>query len=64
MNAFGGPILDQNQLRSGLVDKRIAMGRFSNNHEFPPEGDGILKFKGNAPVPAWFDWRWKAAIED
>ena len=43
---------------------RIAMGRYSNNHEFPDEGDGYLKVPGQAPVPAWFGWRWKAALEN
>ena len=41
---------------------RIAMGRLSNNHKFPDDGDGFLKIPGQAPVPAWFGWRWKAAI--
>ena len=43
---------------------RIAMGRYSNNHEFPDEGDGYLKIPGQAPVPAWFGWRWKASLEN
>ena len=30
-----------------LLRIRIAMARFSDNHEFPPEGDGILKLKGH-----------------
>jgi hypothetical protein len=41
---------------------RIAMGRFSNNHEFPDEGDGIVFVKGKAPNPGWFGWRWREAI--
>ena len=35
---------------------RIAMGRYSNNKKFPDEGDGYLKIRGQAPVPAWFGW--------
>ncbi|CAM2068602.1 hypothetical protein SCOR_24745 [Sulfidibacter corallicola] len=43
---------------------RIALGRFSNNHNFPDEGDGIVTLKGQAPTPGWFGWRWKAALHE
>ncbi|CAM2009156.1 hypothetical protein [Acanthopleuribacter pedis] len=43
---------------------RIAMGRFSNNHRFPDEGDGFVTLRGQPPIPGWFGWRWKAAIHD
>ena len=43
---------------------RISLGRFSNNHQFPDEGDGMVKIKGQAPIPGWFGWRWKAAVWD
>ncbi len=42
---------------------RITMGRFSNNHDFPDQGDGIVTLPGQAPVPGWFGWRWKAALK-
>ncbi len=41
---------------------RIAMGRFSNNHDFPDEGDGMVIIRGQAPTPGWFGWRWKAPL--
>jgi hypothetical protein len=41
---------------------RIAMGRFSNIHAFPDEGDGMVSIKGQAPTPGWFGWRWKAVV--
>ena len=41
---------------------RIAMGRLSNNHEFPDEGDGYVKIPGQAHTPAWFGWRWKLVL--
>lgn len=41
---------------------RIAMGRFSNNHGFPDEGDGIVFPVGRQPTPGWFGWRWRKAI--
>lgn len=41
---------------------RIAMGRFSNAHNFPDEGDGFITLRGQQPTPAWFGWRWMAAI--
>jgi len=38
---------------------RITMGRFGKNHNFPMEGDGMIKRKGQAPTPAWLGRRWK-----
>lgn len=43
---------------------RIALGRFSNNHEFPDQGDGMVTIRGQAPTPGWFGWRWKAALHE
>jgi len=40
---------------------RIAMGRFSNNHHFPSEGDGHIKLEGQPYIPGWFGWRWQQA---
>jgi len=42
---------------------RITMGRFSNNHGFPDQGDGMVTMPGQAPVPGWFGWRWKSALK-
>lgn len=39
---------------------RITMGRYGKNHDFPPEGDGMIRRPGQAPTPAWRGWRWKA----
>jgi hypothetical protein len=38
------------------------MGRFSNNRDFPDEGDGMVTIRGQAPTPAWYGWRWLAAL--
>ena len=38
---------------------RITLGRLSNSHHFPDEGDGQVKKKGQRPTPGWFGWRWK-----
>jgi hypothetical protein len=43
---------------------RIALGRFSNNHNFPDQGDGMVTIRGQAPTPGWFGWRWKAALNE
>ena len=56
----GGP--DQKRLYKQRI--RIALGRFSNNHNFPDEGDGMVTVRGQAPTPGWFGWRWKAAISE
>ena len=42
---------------------RITLGRFSNNHGFPDEGDGMVTVKGQAPTPGWFGWRWKGSLK-
>lgn len=39
---------------------RIAMGRYSNNHGFPDDGDGTVTVRGQPPTPGWYGWRWKA----
>jgi len=36
---------------------RIAMGRLTNNHFFPDEGDGMATIPGQSPTPGWFGWR-------
>ena len=43
---------------------RVAMGRYSNNHLFPDEGDGMVTLRGQSPTPGWFGWRWKAEINE
>ena len=43
---------------------RIALGRFSNNHGFPDEGDGSVTIKGQSPTPGWFGWRWQEVIKN
>ena len=40
---------------------RIAVARFAKNRGFGDE-DGFVTIKGQKPAPAWFGWRWKAAI--
>lgn len=40
---------------------RIAMGNFSNQHEFPDQGDDMVIIRGQAPKPGWYGWRWKNA---
>ena len=54
---------DPDQIRLEKQRIRISMGRFSNNHDFPDEGDGMVTIKGQAPTPGWFGWRWKAALK-
>lgn len=43
---------------------RITLGRYSNNHKFPDEGDGMVIIRGQAPTPGWFGWRWKRALRN
>lgn len=54
----------QEQRRLEKQRIRISLGRFSNNHDFPDEGDGMVTIRGQAPTPGWFGWRWQAALTD
>ena len=47
------------QHRLNKLRMRVALNRRVAYHLFPPEGDGQLRLKGNAPICAWFGWRWK-----
>jgi len=40
---------------------RIAMGNFSNQHDFPDQGDDMVYIRGQSPKPGWYGWRWKNA---
>lgn len=41
---------------------RHTLARFSVNHNFPIEGDGLVFIKGQAPTRGWKGKRWKAAL--
>ena len=43
---------------------RIAMIRFTSLKSFRKDSDGMLGIEGQAPTPAWFGWRWIAALDD
>ncbi len=43
---------------------RIAMGRFSQNHGFPKEGDGQVFLSGQPPMRGWFGWRFQEALDE
>ncbi|MBO1322487.1 hypothetical protein [Acanthopleuribacter pedis] len=53
---------DEEEARLIYQRIRIAMGRLSNNHRFPDEGDGFVTLQGQPPVPGWFGWRWMGAV--
>ena len=42
---------------------RIALGRFSNNHGFPDNGDGLVTLFGQCPTVGWYGRRWKACAQ-
>ena len=42
---------------------RHTMARFTQNHNFPKEGDGLVFIKGQAAVPGWKGKRWKDALQ-
>lgn len=43
---------------------RHTLARFSTNHQFPNEGDGMVFLKGQAPTRGWTGKRWKAALPE
>ena len=59
---FIAPDLDEDALRLAKHRIRMSLGRFSNNHDFPDEGDGMVTLNGQAPTPAWFGWRWQEPV--
>ena len=42
---------------------RHTLARFSQNHQFPPEGDGLVYLTGQAPIRGWYGKRWKCALD-
>jgi len=42
---------------------RISLGRLSNNHGFPDEGDGLVTLFGQSPTAGWYGWRWKGCAQ-
>lgn len=56
------PANTEEQKRLSYRRVRIAMGRYSNNHRFPDEGDGSIILNGQSPTPAWFGWRWQKSM--
>ena len=52
---------DPEQTRLARLRIRVAMGRLSNNHEFPDDGDGLVTLPGQSPVAGWHGRRWKTA---
>ena len=42
---------------------RITLSRYSQNHQFPKAGDGLVTIKGQAPTPGWWGHRWKDELE-
>ena len=61
-NGFLEQGLSTEKIRLAKQRIRIALGRFSNNHQFPDEGDGMVTIKGQSPTPGWFGRRWKAEV--
>ncbi len=49
-------------MRMEMQRMRVTLGRFSNNHAFPDQGDGMVKLPGQGLVPGWCGWRWKEAM--
>ncbi len=60
----GFPELGETPEEAELIRQpcRIAMGRFTNNHCFPDEGDGQITLSGQSPTPAWFGQRYKQVL--
>ena len=43
---------------------RHTMARYKANHNFPENGDEIIKVYGQSPTPAWYGRRWKERIDN
>jgi len=58
-----GPGTEEEPIKLLLQRIRISLGRFSNNHGFPDDGDGFVRVFGQSPTAGWFGWRWKASAQ-
>ena len=56
------PDLDEAQRKKERLRIRHTLARFSQNHQFSQEGDGLVMIKGQTPTRGWFGKRWKAAL--
>ena len=56
------PELTKEQRKKERLRIRHTLARFSSNHNFPIEGDGLVLIKGQTPIRGWFGWRWKKAL--
>lgn len=67
-------LLDDGELYSpSLIAAQIEMDQHTRNvlrssvahtakkHEFPSDGDGVIRIPGHGMAAAWFGWRWKKA---
>ena len=50
------------EIQQDILRIRITMGRNSQNHGFPEEGDGLVTLWGQSPTPGWVGRRWKEAF--
>lgn len=57
------PDLPPEERRKRIQRIRITMGRLTKNRRFPPDGDGKRRLPCQAPMPAWFGWRWRWAAK-
>ncbi len=48
--------------KTAITRLRITLSRYSQNHEFPKAGDGLVTIKGQAPTPGWWGHRWKDSL--
>ncbi len=55
------PLKNDETIQRQKLRVRHSLARFSRNHDFPFEGDGLVMMAGQAPQRGWFGWRWKAA---
>jgi len=60
-NGLWRPLNNGESLQRQKLRLRHSLARFSRNHDFPYEGDGLYIMKGQAPQRGWYGWRWKAA---
>ncbi|CAM2067762.1 hypothetical protein SCOR_20440 [Sulfidibacter corallicola] len=55
---------DPEDYRRLKIKIRHSLARFSKNHGFPDEGDGIVTLAGQAPTRGWLGSRWKEAVPE
>ena len=56
------PNLSEDERKDIRRKIRHTLARFSKNHQFPDDGEGLVGMYGQAPIRAWTGRTWKGGL--